>query len=114
MWASPVKGVSLSARPGGGVVANQVEQNFVFASGDDGIFVDNPGAANPNTFRQNTSIRNAGCDLNDVSATPNVWEQNRAGSRGAHTYTAEQYGLTDDEIRDAFAPYLREYGHLCG
>ena len=32
-------------------------------------------------------------------------EENKAGSRGAHTYTAEQYGLTDDEIRDAF-------GHL--
>jgi hypothetical protein len=84
VWASPVKGISLSARPGGGVVANQVEQNFVFGSGDDGIFVDNPGAANPNTFRQNTSIRNAGCDLNDVSATPNVWEQNRAGSACGH------------------------------
>jgi hypothetical protein len=40
-------------------------------------------------------------------------EGNRAGSRGAHTYTAEQYGLTDDEIRDAFAPYLEVYGQYC-
>jgi hypothetical protein len=41
-------------------------------------------------------------------------EQNRAGSRGAHAYTAEQYGLTDDGIREAFVDYLREYGQYCG
>jgi hypothetical protein len=40
-------------------------------------------------------------------------EENRAGARGAHTYTAEQYGLTDDEIRDAFTPYLEHYGEFC-
>ena len=40
-------------------------------------------------------------------------EENKAGSRGAHTYTAEQYGLTDDEIRAAFAPYLEVYGKFC-
>jgi len=58
----------------------------------------------------------AGLTLTDeMRETIAVWsEQNRVGSRGAHTYTAEQYGLTDDEIRDAFAPYLEEYGHLCG
>jgi hypothetical protein len=40
-------------------------------------------------------------------------EQNKAGSRGAHSYTAEQYGLTDDEIREAFARYLEAYGQFC-
>ena len=45
----------------------------------------------------------AGLTLTDeMRETIAVWsEQNRAGSRGAHTYTAEQYGLTDDEIRDS-------------
>ena len=75
--ASPGKGISLSARPGGGAVANQVALNLVLAGADDGIYVDNPGAPNPNVFRQNTSILNQGCDANDVSASPNVWEQNR-------------------------------------
>ena len=41
-------------------------------------------------------------------------EANQAGSRGAHTYTAEQYGLTDDEIRGrSFGSYLRKYGQYC-
>jgi hypothetical protein len=40
-------------------------------------------------------------------------EANKAGSRGAHTYTAEQYGLTNDEIRDAFDSYLKRYGQYC-
>ena len=40
-------------------------------------------------------------------------EENKAGSRGAHTYSAEQYGLTDDEIRDAFGTYLKRYGQYC-
>jgi hypothetical protein len=40
-------------------------------------------------------------------------EANKAGSRGAHSYTAEQYGLTDDEIREAFAGYLEAYGQYC-
>jgi hypothetical protein len=40
-------------------------------------------------------------------------QENRAGSRGTHTYSAEQYGLTDQEIRDAFAPYLEVYGCYC-
>jgi hypothetical protein len=39
--------------------------------------------------------------------------ENRAGARGVHTYSAEQYGLTDDEIRGAFAPYLEVYGRYC-
>src|SRR5262249_43992390 len=54
----------------------------------------------------------AGLTLTDVMrGTIARWsDENQAGSRGAHTYTAEQYGLTDDEIRDAFSIYLEVYG----
>jgi hypothetical protein len=57
----------------------------------------------------------AGLPLSDEQRqTIADWSQeNKAGSRGAHTYTAEQYGLTDDEIRDAFSPYLDVYGQYC-
>jgi hypothetical protein len=41
-------------------------------------------------------------------------EGNKRGSRGSHSYSAEQYGLTDDEIRTEFADYLDEYGSWCG
>jgi hypothetical protein len=41
-------------------------------------------------------------------------EENKAGARGTHLYTAEQYGLTNDEIRGAFARYLDVYGRFCG
>jgi hypothetical protein len=40
-------------------------------------------------------------------------ESNKAGSRGAHQYTAEQYGLTDHEIREAFGTYLDMFGQYC-
>ena len=59
----------------------------------------------------------AGLTLTDeMRETIAVWSEPEPGRLRVetHTYTAEQYGLTDDEIRDAFAPYLREYGHLCG
>jgi hypothetical protein len=59
-------------------------------------------------------------DFADLTLTPEhratvaAWaEENRAGSRGAHEYTAAQYGLTDDEIREAFGPYLEVYGRYC-
>ncbi len=57
----------------------------------------------------------AGLTMTDeMRSTITQWaEENRAGARGAHTYTAEQYGLTDDEIRDAFGPYLAQYGECC-
>ncbi|HEY6532320.1 MAG TPA: sulfotransferase [Acidimicrobiales bacterium] len=57
----------------------------------------------------------AGLTLTDaMRQTIADWsEANRVGSRGAHTYSAEQYGLTDDEIREAFAPYLDVYGQYC-
>lgn len=39
--------------------------------------------------------------------------ENQRGSRGAHTYSAEDYGLTTEQIREAFADYLRDYGGFC-
>jgi hypothetical protein len=46
--------------------------------------------------------------------TIETWSRaNKVGSRGTHTYTAERYGLTDEEIRTAFGPYLEEYGRYC-
>jgi len=59
------------------VVANEVELNLVYRSAEVGIYVNNPRGGTPTVIRQNTSTRNARCDLNDVSAGPNVWEQNR-------------------------------------
>jgi hypothetical protein len=57
----------------------------------------------------------AGLTLTDEQRTTiAAWaEHNAKGSRGAHSYTAEQYGLTDDEIREAFAGYLEKYGEYC-
>jgi hypothetical protein len=57
----------------------------------------------------------AGLPLDDHQRTVIAdWaDSNKKGSRGTHSYSAEQYGLTDDEIRDAFADYLVEYGRYC-
>jgi hypothetical protein len=57
----------------------------------------------------------AGLPLSDeLRETMAAWaEKNRTGSRGAHAYSAEQYGLTTDEIREAFAGYLDKYGAFC-
>jgi len=57
----------------------------------------------------------AGLTLTDeMRTTIAAWaEENKRGARGAHTYTAEQYGLTTDEIREAFRPYLDAYGQYC-
>jgi hypothetical protein len=43
----------------------------------------------------------------DVRTAMAQWsEENRAGSRGEHRYTPEEFGLTADEIRSEFAEYL--------
>ena len=50
----------------------------------------------------------------EVRAAMTEWStQNRAGARGEHHYTAEEFGLTDDEIRAAFAEYLDTFGAYC-
>jgi Sulfotransferase family len=38
---------------------------------------------------------------------------NQPGSRGEHRYRAEDYGLTPDAIRSAFAGYLDQFGRFC-
>jgi hypothetical protein len=36
-------------------------------------------------------------------------EINKPGSRGAHTYSAEEYGVTDDQIRASFKDYIGRF-----
>jgi hypothetical protein len=36
--------------------------------------------------------------------------RNAPGSFGMHSYTTEEYGLTDAAIRDAFAAYIARFG----
>jgi hypothetical protein len=40
-------------------------------------------------------------------------DANKRGSRGEHRYRAEDYGLTNEAVRRAFAGYLTEYARLC-
>ena len=58
----------------------------------------------------------AGLNLTaEVRATMAEWAaKNAKGVRGEHRYSAEQYGLGDDEILDAFADYLNRYGEYWG
>ena len=37
----------------------------------------------------------------------------QAAPRGEHHYTAEEFGLTDDQIRQAFSEYLDRFGQYC-
>jgi hypothetical protein len=44
----------------------------------------------------------------DTSRAMDEWAAaNRRGSRGEHRYAAQEYGLTDERIRDAFSTYLK-------
>ncbi len=50
----------------------------------------------------------------EVRQTIETWaEGNKRGSRGEHRYTAEEYGLSTERIREAFGDYLRDYGAWC-
>ena len=57
----------------------------------------------------------AGLDLtDDVRASMVQWSrEHRAGSRGEHKYSAEEFGLTSAAIRHAFSEYLDRYGKYC-
>ena len=57
----------------------------------------------------------AGLSLDrSVAGAMGDWaEANRRGSRGAHQYTLEQYGLTATEVTGAFGPYLDRFGARC-
>ena len=56
-----------------------------------------------------------GLDLSDdVRTAMTAWsDQNQAGARGEHRYSAEEFGLTTDEIRSEFAEYLDRFGDYC-
>ena len=58
----------------------------------------------------------AGLELRpEVRTAMTSWtEQNQPGSRGAHTYTAEEFGLTDEEIRTKFAEVHRAVPAILG
>jgi len=52
----------------------------------------------------------------DLELTPAVeqtildWQEaNRMGAQGTHHYTAEQYGLTTDQIRSDYDFYIRHF-----
>jgi hypothetical protein len=50
----------------------------------------------------------------DVRDAMTRWsDENRSGSRGEHRYSPEEFGLTAEEIRTAFAEYLERFGALC-
>ncbi len=53
----------------------------------------------------------AGLELDSSTrASMGEWAaNNRRGARGQHNYTAEEYGLTTDEIRSAFADYIERF-----
>jgi hypothetical protein len=57
----------------------------------------------------------AGLDLSaDLKQRMRDWsEQNRAGARGEHKYSPEDYGLTAEQINATFADYLDVYGTYC-
>ena len=50
----------------------------------------------------------------EVRQTMEEWVAgNRRGARGEHHYTAEEYGLSAERIREAFDDYLQDYGAWC-
>jgi hypothetical protein len=57
----------------------------------------------------------AGISLDDeLRSAMTQWSAtNQRGARGAHHYSAGEFGLTPEEIRAAFGDYLDKYGELC-
>jgi hypothetical protein len=48
---------------------------------------------------------------NDVAQSIFAWQDaNAVGAQGAHRYTAEQFGLTADQIRSDYDFYIRHFG----
>jgi hypothetical protein len=80
---------------GFGAERNTIEGNFTSGSPGDGILVNIPslgGGGGNNSILRNTSVDNAGCDLNDTSEArypANHWEENRhriaCGAAGSPT-----------------------------
>jgi Sulfotransferase family len=57
----------------------------------------------------------AGLEMHgDVRDAMAQWgDENRRGARGEHQYSADEFGLTPELIRDAFAEYLDRFGAFC-
>ena len=53
----------------------------------------------------------AGLELADEvrRAMEQFGAENRAGARGQHLYSAEEFGLSSGQIREAFADYIDAY-----
>jgi hypothetical protein len=50
----------------------------------------------------------------DLRVAMAAWAaDNQRGSRGEHRYSLAEYGLTAEQIDDAFADYLAVYGDYC-
>lgn len=49
-----------------------------------------------------------------VQAMQRWADANRRGTRGAHQYRLDEYGLSPTEVANAFGPYLDWFGDLCG
>jgi hypothetical protein len=81
-------GIELGMAGFGPLGTNTVELNTVSGSPGDGIALTDL-AGGSSIVRNNTSVDNAGCDINDTTAagnTPNTWTNNRFGtSCGAAT-----------------------------
>jgi len=72
-------GIELGMAGFGPLGPNTVELNFVSGSPGDGIALTDP-AGGSSIVRNNTSVDNAGCDINDTTAAgnhPNTWTNNR-------------------------------------
>jgi hypothetical protein len=57
----------------------------------------------------------AGLEMHgDVRDAMAQWaDENRRGARGEHRYSADEFGLTPERIRDAFPEYLDRFGAFC-
>ncbi len=67
---------------GGGIsltgAGNTIKSNFVSGAGGTGISLLH---AFSNVIRNNTSIENGGCDINDTLGGGNIWTKNRFGTK---------------------------------
>jgi hypothetical protein len=49
----------------------------------------------------------------EAEAAVRAWEQDQGRNRfSRNSYSAEEFGLTDDQIRTAFRPYIERFGGL--
>ena len=100
-------GIDLNAPTSG----NAIVANFVSGSSGDGISIGVILHGGVNVIERNTSVENAGCDVNDRSDGGNTWTNNRFGTscgaasaqasatpaRGSSRATPTESGLTPED-----------------